>query len=115
MTKRVDTTTDSRDDERRRVADEMAARLRARGVRLDSRESGEELANLLEAVEEFENVVQSHGGDLMVDEPVRADAPVTPDDQAFVLPARQDREGVSTYIDRIAEASARARRVHARE
>ena len=115
MPKRADTTTDPRDDERRRVADEMGARLRARGVRLDDQESGEELANLLEAVEEFEGVVQSHGGDLMVDEPVRGDAPVTPDDRAFVLPARRERESVSAYIDRIAEASALARRVHARE
>jgi hypothetical protein len=111
------TNPDPRDDERRRVADEMAARLRARGVRLDGHEGGEELANLLEAVEEFESVVQSHGGDLMVDEPVRSGGPppVTPDDRAFVLPARRERERVSEYIQRIAEASARARRVHARE
>jgi hypothetical protein len=115
MTTHADTNTDSRDDERRRVADEMAGRLRARGVRLDGREGGEELANLLEAVEEFEGVVQSHGGDLMVDEPVRSGGPVTPDDQAFVLPTRRERESVSDYIDRIAEATARARRVHARD
>jgi hypothetical protein len=115
MTKRASTNTDARDDERRRVADEMAARLRGRGVRLDGREAGEELANLLEAVEEFEGVVQAHGGDLMVDEPVRSGGPVTPDDQAFVLPARRERESVSEFIERIAEATARARRVHARE
>ncbi|MFL5604978.1 MAG: hypothetical protein ACJ8AD_00900 [Gemmatimonadaceae bacterium] len=115
MTKRANTNTDARDDEQRRVADEMAARLRGRGVRLDGRESGEDLANLLEAVEEFEGVVQSHGGDLMVDEPVRSGRPVTPDDQAFVLPARRERESVAEYIDRIAEAIARARRVHARD
>jgi hypothetical protein len=106
---------DARDDERRRVADEMAARLRRRGVRLDGRETGEELANLLEAVEEFEGAVQTHGGDLMVDEPVRSGGPVSPDDQAFVLPARRERESVSDYIGRIAEAAARARRVHTRE
>ena len=115
MTKSASTTTDSRDEERRRVADEMASRLRRRGVRLDGREGGEELANLLEAVEEFEGIVQSHGGDLMVDEPVRSDGPVTPDDQAFVLPARRTGESVSQYIDRIAEAAARARQVHERE
>jgi hypothetical protein len=115
MTKRASTNTDARDDERRRVADEMAARLRGRGVRLDGREAGEELANLLEAVEEFEGVVQAHGGDLMVDEPVRSGGPVTPDEQAFVLPARRERESVSEFIERIAEATARARRVHARE
>jgi hypothetical protein len=115
MTKRASTNTDPRDEERRRVADEMAARLRGRGVRLEGRESGEELANLLEAVEEFEGVVQSHGGDLMVDEPVRRGGPVTPDDRAFVLPARREHESVSEYIGRIVEASARARRVHARD
>jgi hypothetical protein len=115
MSRRASTNTDSRDEERRRVADEMAARLRARGVRLDGREGGEDIANLLEAVEEFEGVVQAHGGDLMVDEPVRSGGPVTPDDQAFVLPARRDGESVSDYIERIAGATAHARRVHARE
>jgi hypothetical protein len=115
MTRPASTNTDAGDDERQRVADEMAARLRGRGVRVDGHDGGEELANLLEAVEEFEGVVQSHGGDLMVDEPVRSGAPVTPDDRAFVLPSRREREGVAEYIERIADATARARRVHVRE
>jgi putative AlgH/UPF0301 family transcriptional regulator len=115
MSKRASANIDPRDEERRRVADEMAARLRARGVRLDGRENGEDIANLLEAVEDFEGVVQAHGGDLMVDEPVRSGGPVKPDEQAFVLPMRREGESASDFIARIAEATAHARRVHARE
>jgi hypothetical protein len=109
---RTSESTGGGDDERRRVADEMGARLRARGVRLDGRETGEQLADLLDAVEEFESTVEAHGGDLMVDEPVRSGARVSPDNRAFVLPARREGESVSALIDRIAEATARARQVH---
>jgi hypothetical protein len=106
--------TDAGDDERRRVADEMGARLRARGVRLDGRETGEQLADLLDAVEEFESTVEAHGGDLMVDEPVRSGARLSPDNRAFVLPVRREGESVSALIGRIAEATAGARQVHER-
>jgi hypothetical protein len=114
MSKNPSRTTDTSDDDRRRVADEMSARLRARGVRLDGRETAEEIANLLEAVEEFEGAVEAHGGDLMVDEPVRRGAPVSPDDRAFVLPSRHEHESVPAFIGRITEATARARQVHRR-
>jgi hypothetical protein len=114
MSKAASKNTDARDDERGRVADEMAARLRQRGVRLSGHETGEDLANLLEAVEEFEGVVQNRGGDLMVDEPVAGDRPILPDDRAFVLPVRGERETVSAFIGHIAEATARARHVHGR-
>jgi hypothetical protein len=97
------------DEERRHVADQIAGRLRGRGVRLDGRESGEQLVTLLESVERFEAVVQSRGGDLMVDEPVGAGAPLSPDVRAFVLPARGEKESIMDFIGRIAEATARAR------
>ena len=96
------------DEERERVADQIAGRLRSRGVRLDGRESGEQLVTLLESVEQFEAVVVTRGGDLMVDEPVGAGAPLSPDVRAFVLPSRGGNESVADYIDRIAEATARA-------
>lgn len=114
MSKAPSRNTDPNDNERRRVADEMAARLRQRGVRLEGRETGEQLANLLEAVEDFEAVVQNRGGDLMVDEPVAGSRPILPDDRAFVLPVRHEHEKVSAFIGRIAEATARARHVHGR-
>jgi hypothetical protein len=98
------------DEERDRVADQIAGRLRSRGVRLDGRESGEQLVTLLEAVERFEAVVQSRGGDLMVDEPVGAAAPLSPDVRAFVLPTRSEREFIGDFIGRIAAAAARARK-----
>jgi hypothetical protein len=111
---RTSRNTDGDDDERRRVADELGARLRARGVRLDGRETGEQLANLLDAVETFEGAVEAHGGDLMVDEPVRSEARVSPDNRAFVLPVRREGESVAALIGRIAEATAHARQVHGR-
>ncbi|MFL5576946.1 MAG: hypothetical protein ACJ79S_13350 [Gemmatimonadaceae bacterium] len=98
----------TRDDEQRHAADEIAARLRGRGVALTGRESGEELADLLDAVEQFEVVVERSGGDLMVDEPVGADSPIAPDDASFVLPARQRDETIAAYIGRITDAGARA-------
>ena len=95
---------DTRDDELRHAEGEIAGRLRDRGVRLTGRESGDELADLLDAVERFETTVENHGGDLMVDEPVRAGSPLAPDDEAFVLPRRQDGESVTEFIGRISLA-----------
>ena len=107
---------DPRDEERRRVADEIAARLRRRGVRLTGSESGEELVNVLEAVERFEATVMRRGGDLMVDEPVSGGdrSPIQPDERAFVLPARRDDETVARFIDRLDEATVKAGKVEAR-
>ena len=99
----------ARDDERRHAEDEIASRLRDRGVRLTGRESGAELADLLDAVERFETVVENHGGDLMVDEPVRAASPIAPDNEAFVLPRRLDGESVTEFIGRISFAIDRVR------
>ena len=100
---------DAGDEERRHAKDEISARLRDRGVRLTGRESGDELANLLDAVERFEAAVEDSGGDLMMDEPVGAGSPIAPDDAAFVLPQRNDAESVAELIGRIAFATSRAR------
>ena len=97
-------------DEQRRVADEIAERLRQRGVHLDNSESGEELANLLEGVERFEAAVERRGGDLMMDEPVKEGAAVQPDNAAFVLPTRTRGESVAAFLDRMADAQAAAGR-----
>lgn len=95
-------------DERRSVESEVAFRLRSRGVRLVGRETDEQLVALLEAVERFERVVERHGGDLMVDEPIDSDRAREPDDQRFVLPRRRNGEAVDAFIVRIAEATDRA-------
>jgi hypothetical protein len=83
-------------------------RLRRKGVQLTGEESTEELADLEEAVEQFERMVERAGGDLMVDEPVAGGSPIAPDEPDFVLPARRQSESVSAYIKRIHEAGSRA-------
>jgi len=98
---------DAGDDERRRIAAEVASRLRRRGVHLTGSESAIDLADLEEAVEEFERAVERSGGDLMVDEPVAGDSPIAPDEAAFVLPARKHGESIAAFIGRIADAAER--------
>jgi hypothetical protein len=98
------------DEDRRRVAGQIAARLRARGIRLDGRESGEELVSILEAVERFEAIVAARGGDLMVDQPVGAGRPISPDIADFVLPPRAASQSPADFIASITEAEARARK-----
>jgi hypothetical protein len=98
---------DGNEEERRLVGDEIAARLSRDGVRLDGHESSEDLVELLSAVELFEVAVRMQGGDLMVDQPVGDRPPVEPDDAAFVLPVRGDREPAGSYARRIAEATRR--------
>jgi broad specificity phosphatase PhoE len=87
------------------VAAEVAERLRRRGIAVTGRERPEDLADLLSAVERFEAAVESHGGDLMVDDLNSSQ----PDDPHFVLPARTPNERTQDYITRIQAATARLR------
>ena len=104
---------DAAEGELLHAQDKISSRLRDRGVRLNGRETSDELANLLDAVERFEAAVERSGGDLMMDEPIRTGAPIQPDDAAFVLPRRHDGEAVPAFIERIAFATTRARRKRA--
>jgi sugar phosphate isomerase/epimerase len=97
---------DSSDDDRKRIGEEIASRLRRQGVQLTGQETSDELADLEEAVEEFERAVERAGGDLMVDEPVTGGTPLAPDDSTFVLPARKASESVPAFLKRINEAAA---------
>jgi hypothetical protein len=90
-------------EERHAVALEGVARLRSRGIVLTGRETNDELAALLTAVERFEVAVEAHGGDLMVDDLKSS----RPDDVHFVLPRRGLQEGMRVYIARINEATTR--------
>jgi hypothetical protein len=92
-----------------RVSRELRDRLDALGIRLDGRESADELVRLEDAVEEFESAVQSRGGDLMVDEGVRGKA-TEPDDRQFALPLRREHETVSEFLERLARATDAVRR-----
>jgi hypothetical protein len=76
-------------------------RLERRGVPLDGGESPEELANLLSALERFENFVISRGGDPMVDNLLSTQ----PTDRAFVPPRRAAGEASAAYVERIDAAT----------
>jgi hypothetical protein len=99
----------SRREEIHRVMLETADRLRQRGVALSGRESSDELASLLDAVEEYELAVERRGGDLMMDEPPEGERP-QPDDVHFALPRRRERESTSDYLVRIQERTEMIRR-----
>ncbi|HVE77221.1 MAG TPA: hypothetical protein VNA89_00030 [Gemmatimonadaceae bacterium] len=95
-----------RTEDRDHAVSGLTARLRQRGVTLTGRETSDDIADLVEAVERFERAVESHGGDLMVDTlPARE-----PDDPRFVLPPRGARESVATYLGRVDEATEELRR-----
>jgi hypothetical protein len=100
-----------RDEERESVELEVASRLRGRGVELTGRETPSEMADLLDAVDQFESAVEAQGGDLFIDTPTarHRSRVEQPDDPAHVLPARRPDESVASYIDRIAEAAERLR------
>jgi hypothetical protein len=55
----------------------------------------------LEAVEAFEQAVEAHGGDLMVDSYPAAE----PDDERFVLPMRTNEESLVRYAGRVRAAT----------
>lgn len=95
-----------RAEEMAHAAELIAARLDRAGVTLRGDESGDELADLLDAVEQFEEAVERAGGDLMVDEPTRGHhRAAQPDDSAFVLPERSAGEGARDYLLRIGRAT----------
>jgi hypothetical protein len=93
-----------------RAREEVIARLETRGVRTNDADSAEDLVELLDAVEDFEESVERAGGDLMVDEPVSGSKASQPDDLLFVLPPRDDGEAARSYIERIRNAGSEAER-----
>jgi hypothetical protein len=94
-----------RREEQDRAAAELRARLEARGVSVAPGDSGDDLANLDDAVERFDRAVERAGGDLMVD----ALPSHEPHEARFVLPARAADEAAGAQIDRIGAAAARLR------
>lgn len=93
-------------EERKSAAAEVTNRLRGRGITVTGAERSEDLVDLLSAVERFEGAVETHGGDLMVDDLKSS----RPDDRHFVVPRRAQGEAVRAYISRIDEATAQLRR-----
>lgn len=90
-----------RKDEIAGAAVEVSGRLLQKGVDVSSDEDPALLADLLSAVERFENAVINRGGDPMVNMPESTD----PQDPAFVLPARKADESIDAYIRHINEAA----------
>ncbi len=91
-------------DEIERNAANVTRRLHSKGVRVLDSDSAEDLANILEGVEGFEEAVRVSGGDLMMDEPPPG-KPAQPDDPRFVLPARGEDEAAARYVERLATAT----------
>lgn len=89
-------------EERAAAGLETAARLRGRGIEVTGREDSEDLADLVTAVERFEEWVEARGGDLMVDDLKSS----RPDDPHFVVPKRESGESLRHYISRIDAAAA---------
>ena len=99
-----------REEERAAAGLETAARLRSRGISVTGHEDSEDLVDLLTAVERFEEAVEAHGGDLMVDDLKSSE----PDDPHFVVPRRESGEPLRRYVQRIEAATAALRRHPAR-
>ena len=91
-----------RREDRVAAATEIAGRIFQKGVEVSADEDPAILADLLSAIERFENAVINRGGDLMVNMPGSTD----PQDPAFVLPRRKDDESLAAYIGHIDEATA---------
>ena len=96
-------------DDLRRVSRDYADRLTTLGIRLTGTERPEELLDMVEAVDRFESAVESHGGDLMMDEGPGGRT-AEPDDPHFALPVRTEHESVAGYLDRLARATDEVRR-----
>lgn len=96
-----DLTTPGRVEERAMVRDELAARLRDRGIELSGDESDEQVVELVSAVDEFELAVARVGGDSIVNDAESSQ----PDDRRLVVPTRRADEPVGRYLGRIRDAT----------
>lgn len=92
-----------------RVTQEIAGRLRARGIDVLDSDSPEDVVQMLEALEGFERAVEAAGGDLMMDEPP-SNQRGEPDDPHFLLPKRSHGESGADYIQRLTAATVAARK-----
>jgi hypothetical protein len=108
MTKlRTTVATDETDDIERNAAI-VTDKLRGKGVVVSSDDTPDDIVNILESVEAFEDAVRLAGGDLMMDEPPAGSEP-QPDDERFMLPVRNPGESASQYVERVTEATTIAR------
>jgi hypothetical protein len=92
-----------RREERAALHSELIARLDQKGVHLAAKGSDADLADLLSAIDDFENAVEKAGGDLMLDSPDSSE----PERPEWVLPHPHDGESVATYTKRVNSATER--------
>jgi len=109
MTQPENAPRDETDRDVTRVSQDLAGRLRARGVAVHDDDSPDGIVALLEAVEAFERAVEARGGDLMMDEPP-ANHSGEPDDPHFLLPSRSDDESAVAYAAGLAAATTAIRK-----
>ena len=93
-------------EEQRNARKEAEDRLRDRGIPVFARDTDDEVADLLDAIERFESAVEALGGDLLVNQLGASE----PQDRAFVPPARAPGEGAENYRSRVLAAAAALRR-----
>jgi len=93
-------------EEQNRARMEVVDRLRDRGIPVYPDDADAEIADLLDAIERFESVVETQGGDLMVNRIGSAE----PQNPAFVPPERERDEGATDYRARVIEATRVLRR-----
>jgi hypothetical protein len=94
-----------RREEQHRAREETEDRLRERGIPVYPRDGDEEAGDLLDAIERFEAVVESHGGDLLVNRIGSSE----PEDPAYVPPLRDPEENITDYRSRVEAATDRLR------
>jgi hypothetical protein len=92
-----------RSAERRHTRDELEARLRERRVELTGDESDEDIVQMVNAVEMFEDRLAQLGDDSYVNTPESSQ----PDDDRLVLPRRHHDESATAYAARIVAAAER--------
>lgn len=95
----------SRAAERRRTREELESRLRERRIELTGDESDEDIVQMMNAVEMFEERLAQLGDDSYVNTPESSQ----PDDDQLVLPSRRHDESPEAYAARIVAASERLR------
>jgi hypothetical protein len=89
-------------EEQRNARQEAEFRLASRGISTAPEDADDEVADILDTVERFEQEVERQGGDLMVNRIGVAE----PQDPAFVPPVRAPGEAAGSYLRRLEDAIA---------
>lgn len=90
-----------RREERRAAAEELAGRIRIKGIRVQGNEGAAALDDIMTAIDEFESAVIARGGDLMSNSPDSTD----PENPEYVIPQRKSGEAPSAYVERVRSAT----------